>query len=149
MVTSSTSIRSATPTSADAPRRVTVLGATGSIGCNTIDLIDRDPQAYDVVALTANGNAKALAEQALRLRPEVAVVADPDAYADLKELLAGSGIEAAAGAEAVVEAAARESDWVMSAIVGAAGLAPTLAAVRRGGSLALRTRKRWFVPVPW
>ena len=122
-------------------RRVTVLGSTGSVGCNTIDLIDRNPDAYDVVALTANGNAWVLAEQALRLRPEVAVVADAAKYAELKERLAGSGIEAAAGAEAVTEAAGRPSDWVMSAIVGAAGLAPTLAAVRRGCVIGLANKE--------
>lgn len=88
---------------------MTVLGSTGSIGCNTIDLIDRNRAAYEVVALTANGNAKALAGQALRLRPQLAVVADHGAYAELKELLAGSGIEVAAGSDAVIEAAARDS----------------------------------------
>lgn len=124
-----------------ARRRVTILGSTGSVGGNTVDLILRDPDAYDVVALTANGNTAALAEQARALRPEVAVVADETCYADLKERLAGSGIEAAAGCDAVVEAAARPSDWVMSAIVGAAGLAPTLAAVRRGCVVGLANKE--------
>ncbi|WP_404378876.1 1-deoxy-D-xylulose-5-phosphate reductoisomerase [Caenispirillum salinarum] len=150
MVTSSTTAHSATPATAkaaaegptaDSPRRVTVLGSTGSIGCNTIDLIDRNRDAYDVVALTANGNVDALAEQALRLRPEVAVVADEDKYAALKERLAGSGIEAAAGCAAVTEAAARDADWVMSAIVGAAGLEPTLAAIRRGCVVGLANKE--------
>ncbi|SOE01636.1 1-deoxy-D-xylulose-5-phosphate reductoisomerase [Caenispirillum bisanense] len=128
-------------TGRDGRRRVTVLGSTGSVGCNTVDLLMRDRAAYEVVALTANGNAAALAEQALALRPEVAVVADEACYADLKERLAGSGIEAAAGCAAVTEAAARPSDWVMSAIVGAAGLAPTLAAVRRGCVVGLANKE--------
>lgn len=128
-------------TGRDGRRRVTILGATGSVGGNTVDLIARDRDAYELVALTANGNAAALAEQALMLRPEVAVVADEASYADLKERLAGSGIEAAAGCDAVTEAAARPSDWVMSAIVGAAGLAPTLAAVRRGCVVGLANKE--------
>ena len=130
-----------TATGRDGRRRVTILGSTGSVGCSTVDLISRDRDAYEVVALTANGNAAALAAQALALRPEVAVVADERCYADLKDRLAGTGIEAAAGAAAVCEAAARPSDWVMSAIVGAAGLAPTLAAVRRGCVIGLANKE--------
>ncbi|GAA0570198.1 1-deoxy-D-xylulose-5-phosphate reductoisomerase [Caenispirillum bisanense] len=130
-----------TATGRDARRRVTILGSTGSVGCSTVDLISRDRDAYEVVALTANGNAAALAAQALALRPEVAVVADERCYADLKDRLAGTGIEVAAGAAAVCEAAARPSDWVMSAIVGAAGLAPTLAAVRRGCVIGLANKE--------
>lgn len=126
---------------ADGPRTVTVLGSTGSVGCNTLDLVSRHPDAYRVVALTANGNAEALAEQARRLRPELAVVADEEAYAELKNLLSGTGIEVAAGCEAVTEAAARDADWVMSSIVGAAGLAPTLAAVRRGACIGLANKE--------
>lgn len=130
-----------TATGRDGRRRVTILGSTGSVGCSTVDLIGRDRDAYEVVALTANGNAAALAAQAVALRPEVAVVADESCYADLKDRLAGTGIEAAAGAAAVCEAAARPSDWVMSAIVGAAGLAPTLAAVRRGCVIGLANKE--------
>ncbi len=126
---------------AAAPRRVTILGSTGSIGCNTIDLIERDPEAYEVVALTAHDNVERLAAQARRLRPQVAVIADPGLYGALKEALAGSGVAAAAGPEALVEAAERPSDWVMAAIVGAAGLAPTLAAVRRGAIVALANKE--------
>jgi 1-deoxy-D-xylulose-5-phosphate reductoisomerase len=125
----------------ETPRRISILGSTGSIGKSTIDLIERDPGAYEVVALTANGNAEALAEQAKALRARVAVVADPAAYGRLKEALAGTGIEAAAGPLAVVEAAAREADWVMAAIVGAAGLEPTLAAVERGATVALANKE--------
>ncbi|WP_413203325.1 1-deoxy-D-xylulose-5-phosphate reductoisomerase [Rhodospirillum sp. A1_3_36] len=123
------------------PRRISILGSTGSIGKSTIDLIERDPDAYHVVALTANGSAEALAAQAIALKAEVAVVADPAAFVRLKEALAGSGIEAAAGPDAVREAAAREADWVMAAIVGAAGLEPTLAAVERGATVALANKE--------
>ncbi len=124
-----------------APRRVTVLGSTGSIGCNTVELLLADPGRYEVEALTANRNVVALAEQARRLRARLAVVADPSRYGDLKEALAGSGIEAAAGPAAVIEAAARPADWVMSAIVGAAGLEPTLAAAARGAVVALANKE--------
>ena len=125
----------------EAPRRVTVLGSTGSVGANTLDLLERNPGRYVVEALTANSNAARLAEQARRLKPRLAVVADERQYAALKSALAGTGIEAAAGAEAVVEAAMRPSDWVMAAIVGAAGLRPTLAAVRRGAVVALANKE--------
>jgi 1-deoxy-D-xylulose-5-phosphate reductoisomerase len=125
----------------EAPRRVTVLGSTGSVGANTLDLLERNRDSYVVEALTANSNAALLAEQARRLKPRLAVVADERQYAALKSALAGTGIETAAGAEAVVEAAMRPSDWVMAAIVGAAGLKPTLAAVRRGAVVALANKE--------
>ena len=124
-----------------APRSVTILGSTGSIGCNTVDLLERQPEAFVVEALTANRNVLQLVEQALKLRPRLAVVADPDGYAELKDALAGSGIEAAAGHAAVIEAAERPSDWVMASIVGAAGLEPTLAAVRRGAVIGLANKE--------
>ncbi len=127
--------------SAAGPRRVSILGSTGSIGCNTIDLIERRPGAYAVEALTANGNVEMLAGQARRLRARMAVVADERKYAALKDALAGTGVEAAAGADALVEAAARPADWVMAGIVGAAGLEPTLAAVRRGAVVALANKE--------
>jgi 1-deoxy-D-xylulose-5-phosphate reductoisomerase len=127
--------------SAGAPRRVTVLGATGSIGLNTLDLIGREPEAYDVVALVANANAPLLAELARKHRARRAVLADESRYGQLKELLAGSGIEAAAGPEAVVEAASEPADWTMAAIIGAAGLRPTLAALRQGACLALANKE--------
>ncbi len=123
------------------PRRMTILGSTGSVGVNTVDLVDRQPDDFIVEALTANRNVAALAEQARRLRPKVAVVADPDCYGDLKDALEGSGVEAAAGPEAVVEAATRPADWVMASIVGAAGLEPTLAAVRCGVIVALANKE--------
>ncbi len=123
------------------PRRITILGATGSVGCSTIDLVERHRDNYEVEALTANSNVELLAEQARRLRARVAVVADAGKYKDLREALAGSGIEAAAGPQALVEAAERPADWVMAAIVGAAGLAPTLAAIRRGVSIGLANKE--------
>ncbi|MCH7539182.1 MAG: 1-deoxy-D-xylulose-5-phosphate reductoisomerase [Proteobacteria bacterium] len=123
------------------PRRVTILGSTGSVGRNTVDLIEHRPERFVVEALTANRNARLLAEQAKRLRPSLAVVADPDSYDELKEALAGTGIEAAAGAAAVIEAASRPADLVMLAIVGAAGFEPTLAAARQGAIVALANKE--------
>lgn len=127
--------------SAEAVRSVTVLGSTGSIGCSTVDLLEREPGRFRVEALTGNRNVKLLAEQALKLRPRFVATADPACYGELKDRLAGSGIEVAAGDEAVVEAAARPADWVMAAIVGAAGLTPTLAAARRGATVALANKE--------
>ena len=123
------------------PRRVTVLGSTGSVGCNTIDLICRNPERFTVEALTANRNLDLLVEQARRLRPRMAAIADPALGGPLKEALAGSGIETGAGPAALSEAADRPADWVMAAIVGAAGLAPTLAAIRRGAIVALANKE--------
>jgi 1-deoxy-D-xylulose-5-phosphate reductoisomerase len=122
-------------------KRLSILGATGSVGRNTVDLIARAPDAFAVEALTANRDAARLAAQAIALRAKFAAVADPSAYADLKGALAGTGIEAAAGPDAVIEAAHRPSDWVMAAIVGAAGLAPTLAAIRRGATIGLANKE--------
>jgi 1-deoxy-D-xylulose-5-phosphate reductoisomerase len=122
-------------------RRVTILGATGSVGQSTIDLVARDPERFPVEALTAKTNAAQLAQDARRLGARVAAVADPAAWPALKDALAGSGIEAAAGPEAIVEAASRPSDWVMAAIVGAAGLPSILAAVRRGAIVAFANKE--------
>lgn len=124
-----------------APKRVTVLGSTGSVGANTIDLIERNRNAYEVEALTANRNVTGLADQAIKLDARMAVVADPDCYLELKSALSGTGIEAAAGPDALVDAAERPSDWVMAAIVGSAGLRPTLAAVRRGITVGLANKE--------
>lgn len=124
-----------------APRRVTILGSTGSVGCNTVDLMARQPEAFAVEALTANRNAALLAEQAKALNARMAVVAEPAGYRELKAALAGAGIEVAAGPDAVVEAAARPAEWVMASIVGAAGLKPTLTAVRRGAIVALANKE--------
>ncbi len=123
------------------PRRVSVLGATGSIGQSTLDLIGRTPEAFEVIALTANTNARELAGLARRHRARLAVLADPAGYAELKSLLAGSGIEAAAGEDALVAAATLPADCVVAAIVGAAGLRPTFAAVAQGRRVALANKE--------
>ncbi|HUW73747.1 MAG TPA: 1-deoxy-D-xylulose-5-phosphate reductoisomerase [Methyloceanibacter sp.] len=123
------------------PKRITILGATGSIGKSTLDLVGTDPDAYEVVALTGCKNAARLAELAILHRAKLAVVADQDSYADLKSALAGTGIEAAAGQKALLDAASRPADWVMAAIVGAAGLKPTLRAVRQGTATALANKE--------
>ncbi len=136
-----TAIAASDPKPGAAPRRVTILGSSGSIGCNTVALIERDPEAFQVVALTAHRRVSVLAEQARRLRPQRAVIGDETLYDDLKQALAGTGIEAAAGPAAVVEAASMPSDWVMSAIGGAAGLDATLAAVRRGAVIGLANKE--------
>ncbi len=134
-------VASARPLADSPARRVSILGSTGSVGSNTLDLIERQPDAFAVEALSAHRNVDLLAAQARRLGAKVAVIADGSLYRDLKEALSGSGVDAAAGAEAVVEAAARPADWVMAAIVGAAGLASTLAAVRRGAVVALANKE--------
>ncbi len=123
------------------PRSVTVLGATGSIGSSTIDLLRRDPGRYRVEALTAHRNGAALARLARDLGARFAVVGDPAAYGDLKSGLSGSAVEAGAGAAAVEEAAQRPADWVMAAITGAASLKPTLAAAERGATVALANKE--------
>ena len=131
-------------------RRITVLGSTGSVGCNTLDLVARariarngvDPgRIFPLEALTAQRNVAALVDQALKFRPRLAVIGDPALYRDLEDGLFGSGIEVAAGPGALVEAARRPADWVMAAIVGAAGLEPTLEAVRRGAMVALANKE--------
>jgi len=130
-----------TAPSHDAPRHVTILGSTGSVGQSTVDLIARDPESYRIEALVAGNSVEALAEQARRLRAKMAVVANPQRYRALKDALIGTSIEAAAGPEAVTEAALRPAEWVMAAIVGFAGLAPTLCAARRGAMVALANKE--------
>jgi 1-deoxy-D-xylulose-5-phosphate reductoisomerase len=122
-------------------RRVTILGSTGSVGCNTVDLLQRNPDTFTVEALTANRNPERLAVQARALGASFAAIADPLHYRALKDALSGSGIEAAAGKDALIAAAQRPADWVMAGIVGAAGLAPTLAAVRRGAIVGLANKE--------
>ncbi|KIC14471.1 1-deoxy-D-xylulose-5-phosphate reductoisomerase [Leisingera sp. ANG-Vp] len=122
-------------------RKVSIFGATGSIGQNTIDLIRRAPDAYQVVALTGGANIARLAEDAIALRAEIAVTAFEDRLPDLRAALEGTGVEAAAGQAALVEAAARPADWIMSAIVGAAGLAPGMEALKHGTTLALANKE--------
>ncbi len=122
-------------------KRVSIFGATGSIGQNTIDLIRRDKASYDVVALTGGANIAQLAHDAIELDAEIAVTAFPERLEDLKAALAGTGIIAAAGQNAIAEAADRPADWVMSAIVGAAGLEPGLVALKNGATLALANKE--------
>jgi 1-deoxy-D-xylulose-5-phosphate reductoisomerase len=129
------------PLPAAAVRRVTILGATGSIGASTVDLIKRNRERFRVEAVSARRNAAALAKIAREVGAQFAVVADPVAYGDLKEALAGTGIAAAAGEAALLEAAERPADWVMAAISGAVGLKPTLAAIERGATVALANKE--------
>ncbi|WP_367614467.1 1-deoxy-D-xylulose-5-phosphate reductoisomerase [Teichococcus coralli] len=126
----------------DRTRRLTILGSTGSVGRSTVALLDATPEgSFAVAALVAGRDADALAEQALRLRPDIAVLADEAAAPRLRDRLAGSGIAWACGRDAVLAAAAMPADWTMAAIVGAAGLEPTLAALRNGGTLALANKE--------
>ena len=134
-------MRAEASTSRGSPRSVTILGSTGSVGCNTIDLVSRNRDDFVVEALTANGNIELLAEQAKKLDAQLAVCADEDRYADLKRALAGTSVEVAAGPEGLLEAAKRPAEWVMAAIVGAAGLGPTLAAAQRGAIVALANKE--------
>ena len=122
-------------------KRITILGATGSIGQNTLDLIGRDPKAYEVVALTGGRNIAQLARDAKAMCAKLAVTAHDDLLDDLRAALAGSDVEAAAGPTALCEAGARPADWVMSAIVGVAGLKPGLAALEQGATLALANKE--------
>lgn len=124
-------------------RRISVFGATGSIGESTFDLLMRQggPSAYDTVALTGGRNVARLAGQARALGAEIAVTAHEDCLPALREALDGSGIEAAAGTSALIEAADRPADWIMSGIVGAAGLAPGFRALRHGATLALANKE--------
>ena len=122
-------------------RTVTILGATGSIGTSTIDLIKHQPDRYRVEAVTASSSAAALASLARQMRARFAAVADHSVYGELKDALFGTGIETGAGETAVIEAAQRPADWVIGAISGAAGLKPTLAAAERGAILALANKE--------
>ncbi len=122
-------------------RRVTILGATGSIGQNTLDLIRRAPDEFQVVALTGGRNIAQLADDAREFRAELAVTAHLELLTDLRSALSGSDVAVAAGEDALIEAAQRPADWTMSAIVGVAGLAPGLAALEQGGTLALANKE--------
>ena len=130
-------------------RKITVFGSTGSIGENTVDLIARAPRDYDVVALTGGRNVPKLAEQAIALKADLAVTAYDECYADLKAALSGTGIEVAAGSEAISQAADRKADLFMSAIVGAAGLVPGLRALRHGTTLALANKESLVTAGPY
>jgi len=122
-------------------KSVTILGATGSVGSSTLDLIERDPDAFEILALTANCDTEKLAAAAIRTNAKRAVVADEACLPDLRERLAGSGIEAAGGPQALLETAAMGADWTMGAIVGCAGLEPVMAAVEQGGIVVLANKE--------
>jgi 1-deoxy-D-xylulose-5-phosphate reductoisomerase len=122
-------------------RSISIFGATGSVGLSTLDLIRQHRDAYRVVALTANGNATKLAKLALEFDADLAVVAEEGSYQALKEALAGKRTEAAAGADALIEAAKCDVDWTMAAIVGCAGLPPTMAAIEQGRTVALANKE--------
>ena len=129
-------------TSQDNSRRtITILGSTGSIGKNTLDLLSRYPSKYNVQFLTAQSNVKLLAAQAKNIGASGAVIGNPDLYIELKELLEGTNISVAAGPEALIDAAESPSDFVMAAIVGAAGLSPTMAAIKRGATIGLANKE--------
>jgi 1-deoxy-D-xylulose-5-phosphate reductoisomerase len=127
-----------TPT---APRRITILGATGSVGRSTIDIVRRRPEAFVVEALTAHRDVAGLVELARQLRPKFVAIADPACHGELVSGLSGLDIEVGSGREATIEAAARPGDWLMAGIVGAAGLEPTLTAIRRGAIVALANKE--------
>jgi 1-deoxy-D-xylulose-5-phosphate reductoisomerase len=122
-------------------RTVTVLGATGSVGRSTLDLVARAPERFEVVALTANRDVEGLAAAARQVRAQRAVIADEGLLGPLREALAGSGVQAASGPAAIMEAAEAGADWTMAAIVGCAGLAPTMAAIRTGRTVALANKE--------
>ncbi|APG62934.1 1-deoxy-D-xylulose-5-phosphate reductoisomerase [Sphingorhabdus lutea] len=124
-----------------ASRSISIFGATGSVGMSTLDLVGANRDQFKVVALTANGNAEALAALAIKFEAEIAVVADEAAYESLKSALSGSGIEAAAGEGALIDAARRNADMTMASIVGTAGLKPTLAAIEQGNYVALANKE--------
>ncbi len=123
------------------PRKVSVLGSTGSIGCSTLDVIAHNGDLFDVVALVANSNVDLLAKQAVACGAEIAVTADESKKDQLETLLEGTGIEVAAGAQAVLDTARRPADLSLAAIVGAAGLKPTLAAAEQGNIIALANKE--------
>jgi 1-deoxy-D-xylulose-5-phosphate reductoisomerase len=123
------------------PRTVVILGATGSVGSSTTDLLARNPDRFEVLALTARRDVTGLAAAARRLGARQAVIGEPDLYQDLKVALAGSNVEPAAGEDALIAAASAGADWTMAAIVGCAGLRPIMAALERGGTLALANKE--------
>jgi 1-deoxy-D-xylulose-5-phosphate reductoisomerase len=122
-------------------KSVTILGATGSVGTSTLDLVEREPDRFRVVALTANCDVARLAAAAIRTRAEFAVVADEQCLPELQAALAGTGVRAGGGPDAIAEAAASGADWTMGAIVGCAGLRPVLAAIEHGGTVVIANKE--------
>jgi 1-deoxy-D-xylulose-5-phosphate reductoisomerase len=122
-------------------RKISILGATGSVGRSTLDLVERSPADFQVVALTAGRNVEALADAARRTGAQLAVIADTALLPELEARLAGSGCSTGAGADALADAAAGEADWVMAAIVGCAGLVPAMAAIEAGKTVALANKE--------
>ncbi|BCA64019.1 1-deoxy-D-xylulose-5-phosphate reductoisomerase [Sphingomonas sp. HMP9] len=122
-------------------KSVTILGATGSVGTSTLDLVEREPDRFRVVALTANCDVAKLAAAAIRTRAQFAVVADEKCLPELRDALAGTGIRAGGGAEAIAEAASSGADWTMGAIVGCAGLKPVMAAIEQGGTVVIANKE--------
>ncbi|MCY7280364.1 MAG: 1-deoxy-D-xylulose-5-phosphate reductoisomerase, partial [Sphingomonas bacterium] len=122
-------------------RRIAILGATGSVGTSTLDLVERHPERFEVIALTAATNAAALADCARRTGAKLAVIADECKLGELRDALAGTACRAATGHEAMLEAAAGDAEWVMAAIVGCAGLEPVMAAVEAGRTIALANKE--------
>ena len=122
-------------------KRLTILGSTGSVGTQTLDLVAEDPSSYQICALIGGRNVALLAAQARQFRPEITVISDESLLPALREALAGTNLAVAGGRDAVLEAAGRKADWTMCAITGTAGLEPTLAAVRQGGTIAFACKE--------
>ncbi len=122
-------------------KTITIFGSTGSIGKSTVDILERNPELYKIKALTANANVELLAEQAKKLNAEMAITADDSKYTELKDALSGTNIKVAAGRQSVIDAAELDADWTMSSIVGAAGLEPTMAAIKKGKTVALANKE--------
>jgi 1-deoxy-D-xylulose-5-phosphate reductoisomerase len=122
-------------------RSITILGATGSVGQSTLDLVNRNPDAFDVLALTAQNDVDGLVRAAVACKAKVAVIGNPLRYTDLKEALSGTGVAAAAGPEAIAATAEMRADWTMAAIVGCAGLRPVMAALASGKAVAFANKE--------
>ena len=129
-------------------KNISILGATGSIGQNTLDLISRDRQKFKVVGLTGASNIELLAESAIKFKADVVATANDSKFHDLKEMLSGHQIEVCAGKNGVLEVASRQADWVMSSIVGSAGLLPGLKALEVGSNLALANKESMVAAGP-
>ncbi len=123
------------------PKTISILGATGSVGLSTLDLVRRNPERFKVIAITANTNVRALAKLAVEFNAKLAVIGNPDKFLELKEALSSTTIRVASGEGGLIEAAQADAEIVMAAIVGAAGLRPTLAAIKRGATIALANKE--------